>query len=213
MNVRDPRAVAKSLAVWQEREDRYRRNWKSKRKADPRRGYWFTKLKTAKKMVARRTAQLTAARHVVAYPAPQMSQDSWDYHPPVHDGIDLICPEGSPLLAICDGVVIDARAGGWWGKGARGSAAHPVSDGDGIVQIRCTVNAGPFRKGLVFAYGHAEHASVRVGQTVRAGQLVAKAGFANAPHTHFMVHDETEGLRGVGDRDPRPFLNYAKANG
>lgn len=212
MNVKDPQAVAKSLATWTERETRYRRNWKSKRKTDPRRAYWFGQLKTAKKMVARRQAQLAKLRvSPVAYPVPSVTADSWGYHPPVHDGIDLICPPAAKVYAICDGEIVDVRAGGWWGKGAPSPAV--AAKGDGIIQLRCTVDAGPFRKGLVFAYGHAENAQVRVGQKVKAGDLLGHAGLANAWHIHFMVHDHTEGTRGVGDRDPKPFLNYAKARG
>ncbi len=208
MNIRDPKAVRTSLSTWRERVSRYRHNWKSKRKTDPRRAYWLGMLKNAKKMQARREAQLAALSSPVAIPVPSVTADSWDYHPPVHDGIDLICPPNAKVFAICDAEVIDVRSGGWWGKGAPTNKAL----GDGIIQIRCTVNAGPFRKGLVFAYGHAEHATVKVGQKVRAGDLLGHAGLANAWHVHFMVHDETEGMRGVGDRDPRPFLNYAKAN-
>lgn len=208
-----PRQIRESHALWAERTPRYRRNWLSKSKADPRRAYWLAKYKVARDTLAKREKQLAALAKPVAYPAPKTTQDTWDWHPGVHDGVDLICPEGSPLVAICDGVVIDVRSAGWWGKGAQGSPGHPISDGDGIVQIRCTVTAGPFKPGLVFAYGHAEHANVRVGQKVKAGQQIAKAGWANAPHTHFMVHDQTEGTRGVGDRDPRPFLDYAKAHG
>lgn len=58
MNVRDASAVRKSYATWRERESRYHRNWRSKRRGDPRRAYWLGQLKTAKKMVERRRAQL-----------------------------------------------------------------------------------------------------------------------------------------------------------
>lgn len=206
--------LSASLAKWEAEVAKSRRYWHlhSKRKADPRRAYWFARLRHAKYMVARRKTQIVAAAKPVAYPVPAVQEDSWGFHPGVHDGIDLICPEGSKLLAICDAEVVDVRASGWWGLGAPSNVALKAR-GDGIVQIRCTTTAGPFKPGLVFAYGHAEHATVKVGDKVKAGQLIAKAGFANAGHTHFMVHDGTEGLRGVGDRDPRPFLTYAKAHG
>jgi GH24 family phage-related lysozyme (muramidase) len=47
-----------SLKLWQEREARFRRNWKSKRKGDPRRVYWFRLLKHAITMADRRQDQL-----------------------------------------------------------------------------------------------------------------------------------------------------------
>lgn len=47
-----------SLEFWEEREERFRRNWRSKRRGDPRRFYWFQMLKRAIEMVDRRTEQL-----------------------------------------------------------------------------------------------------------------------------------------------------------
>lgn len=148
----------------------------------------------------------------VAPPLAKILSHSWGWHPPVHDGVDLICREDAPIFALCDAEVVDVRSSGWWGKGAQPSAGHPVGDGDGIIQIRCTVDAGPFRKGLVFGYGHAEHAWVAVGEKVRAGQQLGKAGFANASHVHFMARGPHSGPgrpMGVGDRDPWPFVAFA----
>ena len=126
-----------------------------------------------------------------------------------HDGVDLICEQDDVVYAICDAKVIDVRAGGWWGKGAQASHGHPISDGDGIIQIECLVDDGPFRNGMHFGYGHAEKAVVRKGQVVKAGQKLGHAGFANAWHLHFMVNAGNT-LKGIGDRDPMPFVNHAK---
>lgn len=52
------RQTEKSLALWSERETRFRKNWKSKKSGDPRRFYWFQKLKYAIMMVDRRTDEL-----------------------------------------------------------------------------------------------------------------------------------------------------------
>jgi murein DD-endopeptidase MepM/ murein hydrolase activator NlpD len=151
----------------------------------------------------------------VCYPVPNMSADSWGYHPGVHDGIDLICPWKQPVLAICDAKVVRVAASGWWGLGAQPSSGHPVSDGDGIVIIESRIDDGPFVKGLHFGYGHSEGATVHEGDTVRAGDVIAHAGWANWPHVHFMVNNDppVNGLyRGVGDRDPKPYLDYAEEN-
>jgi murein DD-endopeptidase MepM/ murein hydrolase activator NlpD len=149
----------------------------------------------------------------VSYPVHNLITDTWGYHPGVHDGVDLICPEGEPLHAICDGI-IRRVSDDWWGLGNPGGA---VGDrGDGIVVLESTISEGPFAEGLHFGYGHAEHPRVKVGDHVKAGQIIALAGFANAGHTHFMVNDDppVNGLyKGVGDRDPRPYLTYAKKNG
>lgn len=156
----------------------------------------------------RRKLRAKWASKSVASPLAKIISSSWGWHPGVHDGVDLICREDAPIYALCDAVVIDARASGWWGKGAKPSAGHPVSDGDGIIQLRCTTDAGPFRRGLHFGYGHAEHATVKVGQQVKAGQQIGRAGFANAAHVHFMANGGGTS-KGVGDRDPMPYIRYA----
>jgi murein DD-endopeptidase MepM/ murein hydrolase activator NlpD len=128
-----------------------------------------------------------------------------------HDGVDLICEADDVVYAICDAKVIDVRSGGWWGKGAQASHGHPIAHGDGIIQIECVVDQGPFKKGLHFGYGHAEKAVVKVGQTVKAGQKLGHAGFANAWHLHFMVNGGTT-MKGIGDRNPMPFVDFAKSH-
>jgi murein DD-endopeptidase MepM/ murein hydrolase activator NlpD len=144
----------------------------------------------------------------VAAPLARILSHSWGWHGSAHDGVDLICPEDAPIFALCDAEVIDVRASGWWGLGAQPSPGHPVSEGDGIIQIRCLVDVGPFKKGMHFGFGHAEHAVVRVGQKVKAGQRIGTAGYANASHIHFMANNGST-TRGIGDRDPWPFVDYA----
>lgn len=123
---------------------------------------------------------------------------------PGHDGVDLICEPDVPIFAICEAKVIDVRSSGWWGKGA----PPDPSKGDGIIQLQCLVDSGPFRRGLHFGYGHAEKAIVRVGQHVKPGQQIGRAGFANAWHVHFMVN-RGDTRRGVGDHDPMPYVHFA----
>lgn len=130
--------------------------------------------------------------------------DSWGYHPPVHDGEDLICSANAPLYAICDGTIIRADASGWWGKAPSGNVAL----GDGIIVLRMDEDDGPFQRGLNFCYGHAEGAVVTAGQRVKAGDHLGHAGLAVAWHVHAMVNGRSDAL-GLGDRDPRPFIDYA----
>ncbi len=144
-------------------------------------------------------------------PVTKILQHSWGYHPPVHDGVDLICPWKAPLFAMVKSRVIRVSSGGWWGKGAQGSAAHPVSEGDGIVVLRCLENIGPFRVGMNFGYGHCEGSFRKAGEIVEAGDVIALAGWANAPHIH-LVANKRDSDRGVGDFDPWPFVAYAVAN-
>jgi murein DD-endopeptidase MepM/ murein hydrolase activator NlpD len=177
-------------------------------------------------LVKRRKAQVAEAERVigrhstgshVSAPVDPILGDTWGWHPGVHDGVDLIAAFDDTVVAICDGIIVDARSSGWWGKGAQASSGHPISDGDGIIQLKCTTHVGPFKPGLVFGYGHTEHAIVKVGQAVKAGQRIGRIGFANAGHIHFMVNDGTKrrgdgGYSGVGDHDPLPYVNYARSH-
>lgn len=163
-------------------------------------------------------ADRVIARHdrtPVAPPVRPILNDSWGWHPGVHDGVDLICEEDAPIYALCDAKVVDVRSGGWWGKGAPADPALREK-GNGIIQIQCLVDAGPFRKGDIFGYGHAEKAVVKVGQTVKAGDLLGHAGFANAWHVHFMVSRQSGWSgrpQGIGTMDPLPYVQYALAKG
>lgn len=140
----------------------------------------------------------------VAAPISRILTMAWGWHPPVHDGIDLICGPNAPIYAICDAKVIDVRSGGWWGKAPSGNTAL----GDGIIQLECTNSVGPFRKGMHIGYGHAEKAEVKEGDKVEAGTLIGRAGLAVAWHIHLMVNKGgTE--KGIGTMDPRPFVDYA----
>jgi murein DD-endopeptidase MepM/ murein hydrolase activator NlpD len=148
----------------------------------------------------------------VCYPVPNLITDDWGYHPGVHDGVDLMGTWKQPVLAICSGRIVRVSDSGWWGKGAHATAGHPVSDGDGIIILECLVEAGPFKRGMHFGYGHTEPAVVEEGQYVKAGTLIGRMGWANGAHVHFMVNDDApvdHFYSGRGDRDPMPFLDYA----
>ncbi|MDQ1740681.1 MAG: hypothetical protein QOE53_2333 [Pseudonocardiales bacterium] len=102
----------------------------------------------------------------------------------MHDGIDLAGPLGSPILAVGDGVVVEA-----------GPAA-----GFGLwVAIR-------HANGDYSIYGHMYQYYVTVGQHVRAGQHIADIGAngrSTGPHLHFGVaHSRPTGPY----IDPVPWL-------
>jgi murein DD-endopeptidase MepM/ murein hydrolase activator NlpD len=90
-----------------------------------------------------------------------------------HQGIDLLAPAGTPLVAVTSGRIIrlsnlDRGRGGisLWLRDARGTAYY---------------------------YAHNQHNLVRLGQQVQAGQLLARVGATgNAkggpPHLHFQIH-------------------------
>jgi murein DD-endopeptidase MepM/ murein hydrolase activator NlpD len=185
--------LRRSRALWVKREKEYKRKAEHAHQMHKRRERQLAEL-----------AQAAASR--VVMPMKRITADSWGYHPGAHDGIDLICPPNEPLIAMCRATVVRV-SDEWWGLGNPGGATG--DKGDGIIILRSLVDAGPFRKGLNLCYGHAEHPSVKVGQVVEAGQVIGKAGFANAWHVHFMVNGRSD-TKGVGDRDPRPYLDYAK---
>jgi murein DD-endopeptidase MepM/ murein hydrolase activator NlpD len=90
-----------------------------------------------------------------------------------HQGIDLLAPAGTPLVAVTSGTITrlsntDRGRGGisLWLRDARGTAYY---------------------------YAHNQHNLVRLGQRVRAGQVIARVGAtgnANGgpPHLHFQLH-------------------------
>lgn len=148
----------------------------------------------------------------VASPLNHIIADSWGYHPGVHDGIDLICPPEEPIYAMVPGKIVRVSAGGWWGNAPSGD----VTKGDGIIILRSSTDVGPFKKNMNVCYGHSEHAIVDEGQNVKAGQRLGRAGLAVAWHIHLMINDNppVNGFyKGVGDRDPRPYYDYARKNG
>jgi murein DD-endopeptidase MepM/ murein hydrolase activator NlpD len=180
-------------------------------------GYWRSKLRNddrseheeslfrSQERQDYRAALRTRFEHIdVCYPVPNLITDDWNWHGTLHDGVDLICPNSQSVLAICKAKVIRAE-NGWSGLYA--------PRGDGIVILECLIDSGPFFKGLCFGYGHAEGFAVTRGETVEAGELVAHAGFANAWHLHFMANGGGfPKAIGHGDRDPMPFLDYARSN-
>ena len=100
----------------------------------------------------------------------------------LHAGIDLANSIGTPILAVSDGVVIDAGPTAGYGMWVK--LRHP----DGTVTL----------------YGHVNSVLVSVGQSVMAGDQIAtmgNRGNSTGPHLHFEV------LLGGSERiDPVPWL-------
>lgn len=96
-----------------------------------------------------------------------------------HDGVDFVCPPGTPLCAAAPGRVVLIRDS--W---LRGGLTVAVDHG----------------RGLVTQYTHCARALVPVGTDVKRGQPVAASGVSGMdmttffpwvpPHIHFMVWDQ-----------------------
>lgn len=86
----------------------------------------------------------------------------------LHAGIDLANSIGTPILAVSDGVVIEAGPAGGYGM---------------LVKLR-------HADGTVTLYGHINTALVSVGERVMAGDQIAtmgNRGNSTGPHLHFEV--------------------------
>ena len=89
----------------------------------------------------------------------------------MHTGIDFAAPVGTPILAAGDGVVVDAK---WWGGYGRWVRIEHNKDWD-------------------TGYGHMSAIAVTPGQHVVQGQVIGyigTTGRSTGPHLHFEVwHD------------------------
>lgn len=86
-----------------------------------------------------------------------------------HTGVDYACKIGTPILAIADGKVLEARRGVTWG--ASYGDAVIVDHGDGIRVI----------------YAHLSKIEVKKGQAVKEGDqlgLSGATGNVSGPHLH-----------------------------
>lgn len=101
----------------------------------------------------------------------------------MHNGIDVMCPHGTTVVASAAGTVIESELGGSWGQYIK------IDHGGGIATL----------------YSHLIEGSqmVAVGQVVAAGEpigLVGATGNASVSHLHFEVW--VDGIR----VDPIPWL-------
>ena len=98
------------------------------------------------------------------------------------DGIDISVPEGTPVKAAENGVVIYA--------------------GDGLKEFGNTVLVR-HENGLVTVYGHASELKVARGEKVKRGQEIAVSGMSgttDAPKLHFEVRKNSAPV------DPSTYL-------
>jgi len=100
-----------------------------------------------------------------------------------NDGIDIAVPDGTPIRAADNGVVV--------------YAGNEIVGFGNLVLIRHAEN-------WTTAYANASRLDVQRGQVVERGQVVAQSGrtgSASQPMLHFEVR------KGTAPVDPRPYLS------
>jgi murein DD-endopeptidase MepM/ murein hydrolase activator NlpD len=107
-------------------------------------------------------------------------------HAHFNKGVDYSVPVGTPARAVSDGTVVRVIDEGSKSWGLR-------------VEYRDS-------EGVIHSYGHLSGANVKVGDTVRAGQVLATTGNSGAstgPHLSYQVN--------VGGQyvDPSPWLGFS----
>lgn len=113
---------------------------------------------------------------------------------PVHYGVEMVNPEGTPVLAPASGVVVVAGADDQQVYGARVGFYGLVV----IIQLDQRFQGAP----VYVVLGHLSEVQVAVGQPVSAGQqvaLVGATGYAESPHLHSEVR--------IGKNDYRATVN------
>lgn len=128
-------------------------------------------------------AEFDLAGGKLAYPVPGYESavsssygwrtDPYTFERTFHNGTDIPAPIGTIIIAAADGIVIEA---GW--KGGYGNAVV-INHGSNVTTL----------------YAHNSSLAVHAGQTVKAGQVIARVGStgrSTGPHLHFEVRKNGE---------------------
>jgi murein DD-endopeptidase MepM/ murein hydrolase activator NlpD len=110
-----------------------------------------------------------------------MRMDPFLRSPAMHTGLDMRGDTGDPVRATANGTVTSAGPNGGYGK---------------MVEIE-------HRNGLSTRYAHLSSIDVKVGQTVKIGQIVGKIGStgrSTGPHLHYETRVDGEAV------DPQKYL-------
>lgn len=97
----------------------------------------------------------------------------------LHEGDDFAAPEGTPIYAVADGVVVETQ----WDSstGYRVGIKHTLADGTEYSSY--------------YLHQWQEDVLVSVGEEVKAGQhigSVGNAGLSTGAHLHFEIHDSSD---------------------
>ena len=111
----------------------------------------------------------------------------------LHEGADMAAPSGTPVFATAPGVV---------------KTASEIEGGGYTVEITHTMENGEtFSSGYMHLL--AGSIQVKVGETVKAGQMIAQVGStgnSTGPHLHFEIRPDKDPI------DPLPWLKEHNAH-
>lgn len=120
--------------------------------------------------IGSRPSNVAPAAASGAYIWPTSVRRVTQYYGPLHTGMDIAGPVGTPLYASRGGKVLRSQCG-WNG----GYGCHVIIDHGG---------------GITTLYGHASQLFVKAGETVTQGEVIAfmgSTGHSTGPHIHFEV--------------------------
>jgi hypothetical protein len=143
----------------------------------------------------------------VNWPLPSYRYGGVFFAPDVpHTGVDIVVPEGTPVLAVGDGQVI------WSGRGLL-FGDNDENDPYGIA-VAIKHDFGWNNKPLFSLYAHLLEAKVEKGDFIKAGDLIAlsgNTGFSTAPHLHLEIRMDTNNY--YQTYNPELWLAPSQGNG
>lgn len=108
------------------------------------------------------------------------------YGPP-HAGIDVPTPVGTDCVAPADGKIGKfAQTTGFGGSG-------------GMIHFVFTEDTGDVKAGTVIGWGHVGQVFKRPGDSVKAGEVIAKSNYNASPHVHFIMRTDSNDMDGTTD--------------
>jgi murein DD-endopeptidase MepM/ murein hydrolase activator NlpD len=114
-----------------------------------------------------------------------------------HEGIDIMAPQGAPVLAAADGRIVR-----FWNSELGGISLYQADESGDVVYYYAHLSS------------YAEH--LKQGDRVRQGDVIAyvgETGNATTPHLHFEIHRTSDAHRWWSGRaiNPYPYLRGGQA--
>jgi hypothetical protein len=128
-------------------------------------------------------------RELIGAALDRVTQERWwqgSFSEPV-EGVDIACPEGTPVKAAADGVV-------------------SLADGSFVLHGKTVIL--DHGQGVSSLYIHMSQIDVDAGQSVRKGDVIGRVGctgVATGPHLHFAVYAHHEAVDPFFWMDPPSF--------